>query len=463
MMRNSLSHFYMKSSAPTVTDTITAIATPTGRGGIGIVRVSGPGVAAVATALLGEVPPPRQALFRAFKDAKGVQIDAGLVLFFPAPQSFTGEDVLELHGHGSPMVLSLVLKRVCELGARLARPGEFSERAFLNDKLDLAQAEAIADLIDSSTEQAARAAVRSLRGEFSERVHELVESLIALRMYVEAAIDFPDEEIDFLNDGNVAERLSAVRRRFNTLDGRAVQGGLLREGMTVVIAGRPNAGKSSLLNRLAGHDVAIVTEIPGTTRDLLREHVNLDGLPLHVIDTAGLRESADVVEQEGLRRAWNAIRSADRVLLVVDDAQGFSAEDTRILQQFPAKLPVTLIYNKIDLTGRKPEADEITQPVHVTLSAKTGDGMELLKIHLKSSVGFHETDEDTFIARRRHLEAMDRARTHLNEAQQRLQERAGELLAEELRLAQLCLSEITGAFTSEDLLGKVFSSFCIGK
>jgi len=444
-------------------DTIAAIATPAGRGGIGIVRVSGLAVPAIAAAMLGAVPAPRQALLRTFVDADGTQLDSGIVLFFPAPLSFTGEDVLELHGHGGPVVLSLVLKRVCELGARLARPGEFSERAFLNNKLDLSQAEAIADLIDSGSEQAARAAMRSLRGEFSTRVHELVEALIALRMFVEAAIDFPDEELDFLSDGKVAERLANIRTQFEALNAAAVQGSLLREGMTVVIAGRPNAGKSSLLNRLAGHDAAIVTEIPGTTRDLLRENINLDGLPLHVIDTAGLRDSGDVVEQEGVRRAWEAIRSADRVLLVMDDTQGFCAEDTHSLQQFPANLPVTLVYNKIDLTGRRPELNASGGSAYVALSAKTGQGLELLRNHLKTAAGFHHTVGGTFMARSRHLQALERARDHLDEAQLRLQERASELLAEELRLAQLCMSEITGEFTSEDLLTRIFSSFCIGK
>lgn len=453
----------MISTANTVYDTIAAIATPAGRGGIGIVRVSGPAVPAITTALFGEPPVPRQATLRSFTDADGTQLDSGIVLFFPAPQSFTGEDVLELHGHGGAVVTSLLLKRVCELGARLARPGEFSERAFLNDKLDLAQAEAIADLIDSGSEQAARAAMRSLRGEFSARVHELVEALIAVRTYVEAAIDFPDEELDFLSDGKVAECLASIRRQFNTLSAAAMQGSLLREGMSVVIVGRPNAGKSSLLNRLAGHDAAIVTEIPGTTRDLLREQINLDGLPVHVIDTAGLRDSGDVVEQEGVRRAWGAIQSADRVLLVVDDLQGFSAEDTRSLEQFPAKLPVTLVYNKIDLTGRRPEFKESGTSVHVALSAKTGEGLEFLRTHLKTAAGFRDTGGDSFMARDRHLQALERAREHLDEAQLRLQERNGELLAEELRLAQLCVSEITGEFTSEDLLTQIFSNFCIGK
>jgi tRNA modification GTPase len=453
----------MKSAVKSVTDTIAAIATPAGRGGIGIVRVSGPAVPEIAAGVLGRLPPPRQALLWPFADAGGAQLDTGLALFFPAPHSFTGEDVLELHGHGGPVVLSLLLKRVCELGARIARPGEFSERAFLNDKLDLAQAEAIADLIDSGSEQAARAAMRSLRGEFSRRVHELVELLVALRMYVEAAIDFPDEELNFLSDGKVVERLATIRVRFEALDAAAVQGSLLREGRCVVIAGRPNAGKSSLLNRLAGHEAAIVTEIPGTTRDLLREYINLDGLPLHVVDTAGLRDTDNVVEQEGVRRAWEAIRSADQVLLVVDDCCGFSAEDTRSLERFPANLPVTLIYNKIDITERQPELNNGGASAYVALSAKTGAGVDLLKDHLKAVAGFRDTLEDSFIARRRHLQALERARQHLADAQLRLAEGAGELLAEELRLAQLCLSEITGEFSSEDLLARIFSSFCIGK
>src|SRR5574337_21932 len=448
----------MKNSVPPAADTIAAIATPPGRGGVGIVRASGPAVRAIAATLFGSLPAPRRAEFKRFADSRGAELDSGLALFFPAPHSFTGEDVLELHAHGGPVVLTLLLKRVCELGARLARPGEFSERAVRNDKLDLAQAEAIADLIDSSSVQAARAALRSLRGEFSVRVRVLVEALIKLRSYVEAAIDFPDEELDFLSDGKVAQRLQLVGKQLEDLRQAAGQGSRLREGMTVVIAGRPNAGKSSLLNRLAGHDAAIVTEIPGTTRDVLREHVNLDGMPLHVLDTAGLRESGDLVEQEGVRRAWEAIRSADRVLLVVDDALGFTAEDQRILAQFPAKLAASIVYNKIDLTGRKAEVGQSGTLDHVALSAKTGEGMELLRAHLKNAAGYHAAGDDTFMARRRHLDALERAGTHLESAEGRLQERSGELLAEELRLAQLALSEITGEFTSEDLLSRIFSS-----
>ena len=444
-------------------DTIAAIATPPGRGGVGIVRVSGAKAPDIAMAVTRGVPEPRRIAVRSFQDAEGALLDTGLVLFFAAPNSFTGEDVLELHGHGGPVVLDLVLKRVLELGARLARPGEFSERAFLNDKLDLAQAEAVADLIDSGTAQAARAAMRSLSGEFSVRVHELVEAITGLRAYVEAAIDFPDEEVDFLSEGDVAGRLADIRARFEALSRAAQQGSLLREGMTVVIAGRPNAGKSSLLNRLAGHEAAIVTDIPGTTRDLLREHVNLDGLPLHLIDTAGLRESGDAVEQEGVRRAKHEMQRADHVLLMVDSAKGLTEEDQRIIDALPPELPLTVVYNKIDITGQTPTQDELDGIPSLWLSARTGAGMDLLRGYLKQSAGFEQMGEDGFTARRRHLDALTRARQHLNAAADQVKAGAGELLAEDLRLAQLSLSEITGEFTSDDLLGKIFSSFCIGK
>ena len=453
----------MNAATPPVTDTIAAIATPPGRGGVGIVRASGPATRAIAATLFGRVPAPRHALFKRFMDSRGAELDHGLVLFFPAPHSFTGEDVLELHAHGGPVVLALLLRRVCELGARPARPGEFSQRAFLNDKLDLVQAEAIADLIDSGSEQAARAALRSLRGEFSARVYALAEALTELRSYVEAAVDFPDEEADFLSAGKVAERLGAVNVRLETLLGAANQGSVLRAGLTVVIAGRPNVGKSSLLNRLAGHEAAIVTEIPGTTRDLLREHIHLDGLPLHVIDTAGLRESGDAVEQEGVRRAREAMGTADRVLLVVDDTQGLTAEDQGILERLPSKLPVTVICNKIDLSGRPPQCADRDEPAQVALSARYGAGLDLLREHLKQTVGFESRGEDGFLARRRHVDALERAHEHVKLAWQRLDEHASELLAEELRLAQQALGEITGEFSSEDLLGRIFASFCIGK
>lgn len=445
-------------------DTIAAIATPPGRGGVGIIRVSGTRVPQIAVALLGRIPPPRHAELHAFADAHGAQIDHGLALYFPAPHSFTGEHVLELHGHGGPVVLDLLLARVLQLGARMAQPGEFSQRAFLNDKLDLAQAEAIADLIDAGTAQAARAALRSLQGEFSRRVNELVEGLIHLRMYVEAAIDFPEEEVDFLTDGAIQQQLRALEHRFTELRASMQQGRLLREGMIVVIAGQPNAGKSSLLNALAGHEAAIVTPIAGTTRDVLREHIQIDGMPLHIIDTAGLRDSGDVVEQEGMKRAWRAIESADRLLLVVDDTRGFTAEDQRILDRLPQRLPHTLIHNKIDLSGHAPSDSGDAAADRLYLSAQQGLGIDVLREHLKQCMGYTGMTEHGFSARRRHLDALARAWEHVQTGKQQLElHHAGELLAEELREAQQTLNEITGEFSSDDLLGRIFSSFCIGK
>ncbi|WJW75503.1 tRNA uridine-5-carboxymethylaminomethyl(34) synthesis GTPase MnmE [Thiohalobacter sp. IOR34] len=444
-------------------DTIAAIATPPGRGGVGILRISGPAAGAIAEGVLGRLPAPRRAELHDFRDAAGQTIDQGLALYFPAPHSFTGEEVLEFQGHGGPVVMDLLLARVLELGARLARPGEFSERAFLNDKLDLAQAEAVADLIDSGTAGAARAAMRSLQGEFSRRIHELVEGLIRLRMYVEAAIDFPEEEIDFLADGQVAAQLADLESAFDGVQAAARQGRLLREGMTLVIAGRPNAGKSSLLNALAGRDSAIVTGIPGTTRDLLREQVQIDGMPLHLIDTAGLRETEDEVEREGVRRAWQAIGEADRLLLVIDDQAGFSSEDQAILDRLPADLACTRVYNKIDLSGREAGPAGGGETPAIALSARTGAGLEALREHLKAVMGFGGEVEDGFIARRRHLDALARARAHLDAGRELLQGGAGELLAEELRLAQQALGEITGEVTADDLLGRIFASFCIGK
>ncbi|MEI2770150.1 MAG: tRNA uridine-5-carboxymethylaminomethyl(34) synthesis GTPase MnmE [Candidatus Competibacter sp.] len=445
-------------------DTIAAVATPPGKGGIGVIRLSGPAVPAIAAALLGKLPTPRQAILRRFRSNDGEVIDEGIALYFPAPHSFTGEDVLELQGHGGPVVMDLLLARVLELGARPARPGEFSERAFLNDKLDLAQAEAIADLIASDTAAAARAALRSLQGEFSRRVQGLVEGLIELRMYVEAAIDFPEEEIDFLADGVVAARLDELRERLSALRAAAGQGRLLRDGMTVVIAGRPNAGKSSLLNHLAGREAAIVTAIPGTTRDVLREHISIDGMPLHVIDTAGLRDSDDLVEQEGIRRAWAEIETADRILMVVDDRLSLTAEEKALRERLPANTPVTVLYNKIDLSGRSPLVRDGEWGTEILLSAKTEAGLDLLREHLKSCKGYHGGGEGTFMARRRHLEALEQAMAALERAACQLEiYRAGELVAEELREAQNALSEITGEFTSDDLLSRIFSSFCIGK
>ncbi len=447
-------------------DTIVAAATPPGRGGVGIVRVSGPKAPEIAAVVLGgEVPEPRRATFARFLDAQQQPIDAGLALFFPSPHSYTGEHVLELHGHGGPVVIEAVISRILQLGARRALPGEFTQRAFLNDKLDLTQAESIADIIDAGSRQAARAAMRSMQGELSAMVQGLTEAVIDLRAYVEAAIDFPEEEIDFLADRQLEDRLTNVRDHFDGVEQSARQGRLLREGMTVVIAGRPNAGKSSLLNRLAGYDAAIVTAIPGTTRDILRERIDIDGMPLHVLDTAGLRESPDDIEREGIRRAENEIARADRVLFVIDtpqdpDGRAFMDEAKRL----PPKVPVTLVFNKCDLAIGLPVADTISGPPRVTVSALNGEGIDVLREHLKSTMGFTTAESGTVSARQRHLDALTRARACVEEAARQLKERrAGELVAEELRAAQQALAEVTGEFTTDDLLGRIFSSFCIGK
>jgi tRNA modification GTPase len=403
-------------------------------------------------------------VFREFRDAHGESLDSGLAILFPTPASFTGEDVLELQGHGGTVIADLLLARVLALGARLAAPGEFSRRAFLNDKLDLTQAEAIADLIDSSTQQHARAAMRSLQGQFSVAIQSLTDAITHLRMYVEAAIDFPEEEIDFLADDRVLLQMSQVQQLCDQIMASAKQGALLRDGMTVVIAGRPNAGKSSLLNALAGHDAAIVTDIPGTTRDVLRERVNLDGMPLHIADTAGLRNDADVVEAEGIRRAHQEMQRADRILYLIDATR--SVDEATLRQEaslLPSGIPVTYVFNKIDLLNRAPLLDS-SMPPQVFLSAATGAGIPLLREHLKQCAGFQNVESGTLSARRRHLEALSRTREHLSEARRQLIEhRAGEVMAEELRQAQQCLGEITGEVSSDDLLGRIFSSFCIGK
>lgn len=444
-------------------DTIAAVATAPGRGGVGIVRVSGGRVEAIAQALLNRLPPPRKAHFAAFRDPQGQPIDQGLALYFPGPGSFTGEDVLELHGHGGPVVMDLLLQRVLALGARLAQPGEFSRRAFLNDKLDLAQAEAIADLIDSQTEAAARSAVRSLSGEFSDQVHDLVAAITELRVYVEAAIDFPEEEIDFLSDGHVTAALAELIERIELLQRRANTGRLLRDGLTLVIAGLPNAGKSSLMNALTGQASAIVTHIPGTTRDVLRERVEIDGLPLHLIDTAGLRDAGDAVEREGVRRARGEIERADHALWVYDAGNDPAAKGLASAR-LPAGLSVTRVRNKADLVGETPGMDSVGGTTEIRLSAKTGSGVDLLREHLKRLVAFEGAQEGDFSARRRHLDAIQRASKHLLTGQHAMRDgRAGELLAEDLRQAQLALSEITGEFSSDDLLGEIFGSFCIGK
>ena len=444
-------------------DTIAAIATPPGRGGVGIIRLSGKAVTNIATQLLGKLPKPRNATYASFRAADASCIDQGIALYFPAPHSFTGEDVLELQGHGGPVVLDLLMQRVLELGARLAEPGEFSKRAFLNDKLDLVEAEAIADLIAADSIHAARAALRSLQGEFSSALHELTEAVITTRLHVEAAIDFPDEDLDLMQDQVLLQRMSHSQELINRIQQRAQQGSLLREGMTVVIAGKPNAGKSSLLNRLAGYDAAIVTDIPGTTRDVLRERIHLDGMPLHIIDTAGLRDTHDPVEAEGVRRAHAEISKADRLLYVVDARDYEATQLQQELQRLPSTIAVTVVINKIDLIDV--EQVQLRKDVtHINISAVTGKGLAELSKHLQDCMGYNSSESAGFLARRRHLDALQRAKQHLDQAQEKLLIRkAGELCAEELRLAQLALSEITGEFTSDDLLGRIFSTFCIGK
>ncbi|MCL2919927.1 tRNA uridine-5-carboxymethylaminomethyl(34) synthesis GTPase MnmE [Shewanella litorisediminis] len=451
------------------TDTIVAQATAPGRGGVGIIRVSGKLASDVAHALLGHLPKPRYADFCDFKAADGSVIDQGIALFFKGPNSFTGEDVLELQGHGGQVVMDMLIRAVLKVkGVRIARPGEFSEQAFMNDKLDLTQAEAIADLIDATSEQAAKSALQSLQGEFSTQVHTLVDKITNLRLYVEAAIDFPDEEVDFLSDGKIAAALYAIIHQLDEVQASAKQGSIIREGMKVVIAGRPNAGKSSLLNALAGKESAIVTDIAGTTRDVLREHIHLDGMPLHIIDTAGLRDTTDEVERIGIERAWSEIASADRVLFMVDGTDTAAVDPHEIWPDFIDRLPkalgVTVVRNKADLTGEPLEATEEQGYSVYRISAKTGLGVDALKQHLKSLMGYQSNLEGGFIARRRHLEALEQASEHLQLGKVQLEVYlAGELLAEELRMAQQALSEITGEFTSDDLLGKIFSSFCIGK
>ncbi|WP_133408523.1 tRNA uridine-5-carboxymethylaminomethyl(34) synthesis GTPase MnmE [Parashewanella tropica] len=453
------------------TDTIVAQATAPGRGGVGIIRISGPLAEQVAQSVLGHIPKVRYADYCDFKHQDNSVIDQGIALFFKGPNSFTGEDVLELQGHGGQVVLDMLIKRVLEVqGVRTAKPGEFSEQAFMNDKLDLAQAEAIADLIDASSEQAAKSALHSLQGEFSNHIHQLVDDVTNLRLYVEAAIDFPDEEVDFLSDGKIANKLNQIIGNLDNVTASAQQGAIMREGMKVVIAGRPNAGKSSLLNALAGKESAIVTDIAGTTRDVLREHVHLDGMPLHIIDTAGLRDTQDAVEKIGIERAWEEIDRADRVLFMVDGTTTDSVDPHDIWPDFIDRLPknlgITVIRNKADITEETLGAHDNESKDHPVfgISAKTGEGVDSLKEHLKTLMGYQSNLEGGFIARRRHLEALDLATQYLLQGKEQLDVyMAGELLAEELRMTQMALSEITGEFTSDDLLGKIFSSFCIGK
>jgi tRNA modification GTPase len=465
---------------PADTDTICAIATSQGRSGVGIVRVSGPLSQQIAESVVGFSPRPRHAHYCEFRDSNKEILDQGITLYFPAPHSFTGEDVVEFQGHGGFYVLNSLLQEILKLGGRMARPGEFSERAFINDKMDLTQAEAIADLIDSSSEQASRSALRTLQGEFSRLVNGLADSITELRVYVEASIDFSEEEIDFLSEGNIAGRLADIISQLDAVIEQARQGAILKEGMSVVIAGKPNAGKSSLLNVLAGKESAIVTEIAGTTRDILSEQINIDGMPLHITDTAGLRSSDDIVEQEGIKRALEAIRTADRILLVIDSSKDKVRQDNLpdylqsigFAQLTEALNPprLTLVQNKIDLlqqtdsdSQHKDFPDIGTIPV-IELSARQQTGIDQLRQHLKDIMGYQSATEGSFIARSRHIEALRQTRLNLLQAQyQLLHSRAGELIAEDLRHAHQHLGEITGQFTTDDLLGRIFSSFCVGK
>lgn len=445
----------------TTTDTIAAIATPPGNGGVGIIRLSGTQALAIAEQLLNHpISQPRQAYYRQFMDHDGSVIDNGMAIYFAAPASYTGEDILELQGHGGSVVLEMLLERVLQLGARLAQPGEFTQRAFLNNKMDLAQAEAVADLISSSTAQAVRSAQNSMQGVFSAQINQLLTELTRLRVYVEAAIDFSDEDIDFLSSAGIEAQLQQVLLTLEKIQASAQQGRLLHDGMTVVLAGKPNAGKSSLLNTLAGYEAAIVHEMAGTTRDVLKEKIHINGMPLHIIDTAGLRTSENAVEQEGIRRAQLEIEKADQVLLLID-----------IQDQAPSNLPPTLpqrsltkVFNKIDTVNEQPRIIEHQAETHIYLSVKTGQGIDLLRQHLKRCAGFSENSEQVFIARKRHIIALDAAQQAVISALELLQsQQAPELIAEDLRQAQNSLATITGAFSSDDLLGEIFSSFCIGK
>lgn len=445
-------------------DTIAAIATPPGRSGIGVLRLSGPAVPEIARSVLGVLPEPRRATLASARDARARALDQGIALYFPAPRSYTGEHVLEFHGHGGPVVLHAVLAAFLDAGARLAEPGEYTRRAFLNGKLDLAQAEGVADLIEAASAEAARSALRSLAGEFSRAVQALAGALTELRALTEAMLDFPEEELDAVDRDDARGRLAAVRAALDEVLAHSRQGSLLRTGIHVVIAGRPNVGKSSLLNRLAGAERAIVTAIPGTTRDVLREDILVEGVPLHVVDTAGLRETADEVERIGVERAWQELERADVVLAVFEAGAGIGAEDRAVLARFEERLPAGArrihVFNKIDSAGLCPELRE-GEPRAVYLSAKTGEGLELLRRALLEAAGWVGTGESVFLARERHLRALEKARAHLAEAAR--EEGRWELFAEELRLAQQALGAITGEVTSEELLGEIFARFCIGK
>lgn len=441
-------------------DTIAAIATAHGRGGIGVVRVSGEDLSGLARRVLGKLPAPRVATLSNFMAADGGAIDQGIALYFPAPHSYTGQDVLELQGHGGDAVLRLLLGRCLELGARPAEPGEFTQRAFLNDKMDLAQAESVADLIDAATAEAARTAMRSLRGEFSQVIHRLVDALINLRMQVEATLDFPEEEIDFLEESNALDQLAAINAQLEKVFRQANRGSLLREGVQIVLIGQPNVGKSSLLNQLAGEEVAIVTPVAGTTRDAIRQHIEVEGVALHFIDTAGLRDTDDEVEKIGVARSWDAIRQASVALLLIDAAKGVAAADLEIMAKLPPNLPLLRVFNKVDLLAQEPRVVAEGAGVDIYLSAKTGAGIGLLHDQLLRAVGWRAGGEGVFMARARHLGALREAGERLAAA---ACEGRVEFFAEELRLAQVALSSVTGEFTPDDLLGEIFSRFCIGK
>lgn len=447
--------------SPPYSDTIAAIATASGAGGIGVVRVSGNLSQTIATQVLGHCPAPRHAAYLNFKQENGDLIDRGIAIFYPNPHSYTGEDVLELQAHGGTALMQILLARCISLGARQAEPGEFTRRAYLNDKMDLAQAEAVADVINAATVEAAKSAVRSLSGEFSQHIQALLLKLINLRMYVEACLDFPEEEIDFISQGRVAEKLSAIIAELSSVFLKARQGSLLREGINVVLVGQPNVGKSSLMNRLAGEEIAIVTAVAGTTRDTIRNAIQINGVPLHIIDTAGLRETDDEVEKFGIARTWRAAETANVALLLVDAAHGITETEKSILERLPQEIRKIWVHNKIDVANEPALVEEKEQTTHIYISAKTGAGIELLKNHLLLLVGYQNNAEGVFMARARHLEALAQVSVHLESASNQMS--SAELLAEELRIAQEALSSITGEFTPDDLLGEIFSKFCIGK
>jgi len=442
-------------------ETIAAIATASGAGGIGVVRVSGPLSRAIAEKVLGHCPAPRNAAYLDFKQENGDLIDRGIAIFYPNPHSYTGEDVLELQAHGGTALMQILLARCIELGARQAEPGEFTRRAYLNDKIDLAQAEAVADVINAATVEAAKSAVRSLSGEFSQRINTLLLKLIDLRMYVEACLDFPEEEIDFITQGRVGEKLSAIISELASVFAKAKQGSLLREGINVVLVGQPNVGKSSLMNQLAGEEIAIVTSIAGTTRDTIKNAIQINGVPLHIIDTAGLRETDDEVEKFGIARTWRATETANIALLLIDAAHGITDTEKSILDRLPQEISKIWVHNKIDVTNEAPNLAEINHATHVYISAKTGVGIDLLKAQLLKLAGYQDNSEGVFMARARHLEALIQVSAHLQLASSQIG--SAELVAEELRLAQEALGSVTGEFTPDDLLGEIFSKFCIGK